>query len=457
MKKIPKYDMTVDISLEELKEAITDGLRYMDSQYRETEHGIKWERSDDDNLSADRNYANPNSFHAGNAGMIPFLLQEYEYLNDERYLELAEQTADTLLYSDDIHRSLDLENPTDDSPFNIYGEIPGEAAAMYRLYEYTGDERYLDFAKEAFQCVGSSVIRTKNGFRWGGRPCYAMAGDAGTLLYLIDAARKLNDHKYDEVIRGVSYELLSLHEEDEAGYYWKALHPLDREDYDVYWPGLEFGTSGVAQALAEAGQYLGDPVLLEGAEKGAEHLMKIAKKTEPSGVLFPMNSVNPNIHYLGHCYGSMGIMKFSYSLYAKTGKQTYRSFLEQIDEGIRSTGAPLLNSAGYWKNDCYCCGVAGLLSMYLGLYAAFREKRYLDGAKQSAVKLISDSFRDDGKGLRWYQAYTRLRPYDHHCFNGYILGNAGNLTMLTELALLLEGRYRAFRFVEDPFPDRIID
>lgn len=441
------------LSDERLLEVIRDGIKWIESQRSEESGEIRYIRSDDDDLSADRNYPNPNSFHAGLAGLIPFYLTCYRVFEEPGYIDRAREIGDQLLRTNDLEKDYDPQKNIDDPAFNIYGEIPGEASAMLMLYSETGDGRYLEFVKAAFEMVAHAAVKTDNGCKWSGNACYSMAGDAGTLLFMVDMARRLNDHRFDDVIRGVANELVSYHGEDQTGVFWKALNPTDDPDYDVYWPGLEFGTSGVAQALAESGEYLNDSRLLGFAEEGAKHLIRISMETDNEGVLFPMNTRNPDTHYLGHCYGNMGISKLFFTLYRKTKNEAYKRFLKRITNGIESTGAPSFSSTGYWNNSCYCCGTAGLLSMYLGLYAAFGELDDITMADMAAHKLVGDSFNDDGKGLRWYQAYTRMRPWDVHTFNGYILGNAGDVTMLMQLYLTRHGRFKAYRFVEDPFPE----
>ena len=65
--------------------------------------------------------------------------------------------------------------------------------------------------------------------------------------------------------------------------------------------------------------------------------------------------------------------------------------------------------------------------------------------------LVSNGFNDDKKGLRWYQHWTRVEPWDIHTYNGYIIGNAGNVANLAQLALALQGKYHVPRFIEEPF------
>ncbi|MFR3284793.1 MAG: hypothetical protein ACLTR6_11020 [Clostridium fessum] len=48
----------------------------------------------------------------------------------------------------------------------------------------------------------------------------------------------------------------------------------------------------------------------------------------------------------------------------------YRHEIEELVKGLEATGAPEKRSAGYWNTENICCGTAGLLNMYLGLWAA---------------------------------------------------------------------------------------
>ncbi len=58
------------------------------------------------------------------------------------------------------------------------------------------------------------------------------------------------------------------------------------------------------------------------------------------------------------------------------------------------------------------------------------------------------------KGIRWYQAFERVSPWKIHTHTGFMCGNAGSATALAEYYLATEGKFHAYRFIEDPLPER---
>ena len=58
-------------------------------------------------------------------------------------------------------------------------------------------------------------------------------------------------------------------------------------------------------------------------------------------------------------------------------------------------------------------------------------------AKETAIKLIGDAFKDD-KGVRWYNAWTRLIPWNVDAHLGLYMGATGSASALLSLYGKLE-------------------
>ncbi len=88
---------------------------------------------------------------------------------------------------------------------------------------------------------------------------------------------------------------------------------------------------------------------------------------------------------------------------------------------------PERRSEGYWNVACQCCGAAGLVGeFFVGLWAATGTGEYLDVAGELGDDLIERATRDDGRGMRWYQAYRQLRPHEITADTGRHGGRGGD-------------------------------
>jgi lantibiotic modifying enzyme len=94
---------------------------------------------------------------------------------------------------------------------------------------------------------------------------------------------------------------------------------------------------------------------------------------------------------------------------------------------------PGARPSGHWDVACLCCGTAGLIECFVGLYAATGHEPYLGFARTLAIDLIGRATAGDEAGFRWYQAYRRLRPGEVTADTGYMVGAAGIGTALLHL------------------------
>lgn len=70
-----------------------------------------------------------------------------------------------------------------------------------------------------------------------------------------------------------------------------------------------------------------------------------------------------------------------------------------------------------------------------------------------ARQLVSRGTDLDGKGTRWYQAWTRIKPWEVNAETGYSIGAAGVGAALLHVHLAEQGRYQAILLPDNPFPD----
>jgi len=104
-----------------------------------------------------------------------------------------------------------------------------------------------------------------------------------------------------------------------------------------------------------------------------------------------------------------------------------------------------------WNVVCQCCGTAGIVDFFTSLWVATGDADYLAFARRSAAVMLSKANDLDGQGNRWYQAWTRTKPWEVTVETGYMIGAAGVGSALVHLHLAEEGRYQAILFPDKPF------
>ena len=159
------------------------------------------------------------------------------------------------------------------------------------------------------------------------------------------------------------------------------------------------------------------------------------------------------VFYLGLCHGPAGTGRFYYELAKNTGDDVYRKILVDLVDGLEALGAPERQSPGFWNTVNYCCGHAGLVHFFIGLYLADHDERWRDLAVRAGdVLLGSEEIQADGSS-DWPIAFNRVDPDDFTRPLGYYDGAAGIAAVLLELYLLGKDEFVWPRFGDDPFPE----
>ncbi|WP_240777931.1 hypothetical protein [Nonomuraea basaltis] len=95
------------------------------------------------------------------------------------------------------------------------------------------------------------------------------------------------------------------------------------------------------------------------------------------------------------------------------------------------------------------------MELFAGLWAATGRQAYLAFAETLGADLTGRASGDGGGGVRWYQAYRRLRPGEVSADTGYMAGAAGIGAALLHLeaALRGDGARRVVLLPDNPFPE----
>jgi lantibiotic modifying enzyme len=158
------------------------------------------------------------------------------------------------------------------------------------------------------------------------------------------------------------------------------------------------------------------------------------------------------VYYLGFCHGPAGTARLFYQLYKVTKDKAYRT--ETLARGVMNSGIPANQTPGLWNVVCQCCGSAGVTEFFLGLWASTGNSEYYAFANHLADQALSRQTNFDGKGYRWYQAWTRVKPSEVAAETGYSIGAAGIGTALLHASLAQAGRYDMIALPDNPFPNR---
>lgn len=105
---------------------------------------------------------------------------------------------------------------------------------------------------------------------------------------------------------------------------------------------------------------------------------------------------------------------------------------------------------------CQCCGTAGILDFFLGLWASTGEPHHAAFARRVAEQTPSRATILDGLGLRWCQAWTRTKPGEVTAETGYMIGAAGIGAAFLHLARAERVRSAAITFPDNPFPSGVL-
>lgn len=205
------------------------------------------------------------------------------------------------------------------------------------------------------------------------------------------------------------------------------------KDYKRFMPNFSHGTAGIAYYLACLYERTGEKRFLEGAVKGAEHLLSIAYKKDDQCLVYHFTPEGEKRYYLGWCHGPVGTGRLFYILYKATGKKSWLEWLKRGAYSIMVSGIPEKETPGFWNNVSICCGTAGVALYFHRLNRTLKDKTYGQFATRMAKSLLGKPTQD-GKGLKWMNAEFRKRPEFLVAQPGFMQGAAGIGYSLLKLA-----------------------
>jgi hypothetical protein len=207
-------------------------------------------------------------------------------------------------------------------------------------------------------------------------------------------------------------------------------------------PNFAHGTSGIVYILTKYYEASKDETYLACAKKGMKFLIDIAINEDDATIIpyiyYQDKTKNIDLFYLSLCHGPVGTGVMAQELYRATGDKAYLLLFRRLSNALRKADVASKRSPGYW-NDCVCCGAAGVLLHFISGYQLTGDEQYQSYGRLIADKLIGDSYRDE-RGTRWYNAWTRVIPWNVDSHLGLYIGAAGEASALLSLYAALDGK-----------------
>ncbi|GAA2775548.1 lanthionine synthetase LanC family protein [Nonomuraea dietziae] len=356
----------------------------------------------------------PASLYSGAAGIVLFFLELAAATGDDSYLEDAELGA--------RHLSAVWAEQSDPTFHD------GLAGVVFALAEagWAIDDSFTRAAAAAADLLAAA------GPTWTGDP--SQRGDGGIILTLLHASAMLGEPAYERVAVEAGLRIAAL---PVPGHRFGAEPPADLP-VDAVTPGFLSGTAGTAFLLARLHAVTGDPRFLEAANSGAGFVRAVSEVTGACALVPHHVPQGRHLHYLGFCSGSAGVARMFHEL----GDSDW---VDRLVHGILTSGVPHRRTPGFWDVMCQCCGAAGLLELFVGLWER-------DDCRAFARVLGEHLVNASSQG-RWWQAYRRLRPHEITADTGYMVGAAGIGAALLHLDAAERGDSRRLVLLPDnPFP-----
>lgn len=426
--------------------------RWIRSTAQETAHGLVW-LPEPDHPERRTTLTPPATLYSGSAGIVLFLLELAAATGDPAYLDEARRGADQLAAT--WREVLDAPPflPLDNAHFDFAMGLAGTAFTLEYAWRAAGVAAHREAALAITGEIVAAARPVGAGVTWTGGPTVGL-GDGSIVLYLLWAARAFGDDALLDLARRAGERTLELARPDPRGGLRWASPSLEAfgAPPGAAMPNFELGTAGVAFVLARLHAATGDPRFLAAARAGAAHIQALATVRGDAALLHYREPDHTDLYYLGYCHGPVGTARLFYELGRITGEPDYRDWTARFARGIVASGVPEHQTPGLWNVVCQCCGTAGIADFFVSLWAATGRDDYLAFARRVADQTRSRATDLDGKGARWYQAWTRTQPWAVAAETGYMIGAAGVGAAYLHLHLAQRGRYAAILFPDNPFP-----
>ncbi len=377
------------------------------------------------------------NLYTGTPGIILFYLEAFQATGNSAFLDSARSGAYALL----------AQIETEKDP-GLYTGLAGIAFAVIETYKATKDPAFHRGALRCLELFHQRVRKAGTGVEWNDTTD-VVSGAAGTGLFLLYAAKVLNDKSAKDLAIQAGLRLIELARPENGGLKW-AMDPK----FPRLMPNFSHGTAGVAYFLGTLYQETRQKKFLDAALAGARYLLSIAVTDGGICLIFHNEPFNKDIYYLSWCHGPAGTARLFYRLFQVTGDHKWMDWVKKGARGILASGIPEKLTPGYWNNVGQCCGGAGVVEFFLALHRVTHDPEYLAFARRVAADLIVRATRE-GSGasvaLKWIQSEHRLAPQQLVAQTGFMQGSSGIAISLLHLDAFDHARRPAITLPDSPF------
>jgi serine/threonine protein kinase len=199
---------------------------------------------------------------------------------------------------------------------DLFHGIAGWGMAGLRFFEATGNELYLEQAKEAGNALLASCRKSEQGYYWTEseeRPLGLAHGSSGISLFLLYLYLATENERYFAAgLRALDFDLAAAVRTKDGGLSWgKSVD--SRSPLYSYW---RFGSAGIGMATARYQRLIGSP-------RYHSILEQIFIDTDRKYAVFP-----------GRFAGLAGLGEFLLDMHDLTGEQRFLNSAKRVAEGI---------------------------------------------------------------------------------------------------------------------------
>jgi enterochelin esterase-like enzyme/dienelactone hydrolase len=380
---------------------------------------------------------------SGVAGHLLFFNELHAATGDPALLADVRRLADRLLAS--LPERLNPEAPGLPAAGFMHG-VGGIAFALETAHAATGEARYRAGALRAVELVHGAARPEGRGVSWSAFNDL-LFGDAGTTLFLLWAADRLDHQPSRELAVRAGHALLDRARSEKGGLNWTF-----RRGAPMVLPNFSHGAAGVGYVLAALHAATGRAEFREGALGAARYLEAVAR-TQGDTFLVPYGWPDPawaGVHEIGWAHGAAGTGRFLYRLFQMTGDAAWLERTRGAARGIAESPRP--GDPGHETRIDMRFGTAGAAQFLLGLHRATREPEWLAAADLLIDDLLAKS-TVSANGRSWtFPRYAFMeRPGEPEAFTGYLHGAAGFGLLLLERDAVGALDLRGARLPDNPF------
>ncbi|HZT54943.1 MAG TPA: lanthionine synthetase LanC family protein [Burkholderiaceae bacterium] len=371
--------------------------------------------------------------YGGGAGVLIFLENAAKVLGDEHVRALADRTANGLLATarKDEHGRTWVDPKMREGAAALYVGDAGVGAAFLARARLRGDAAALLVATEVGDALLARAQRDGDALGWD-HQVEVIYGTAGTALFLLELAAAVPDGaRFRDGALAAGRHLIASSKSD------------DKEPGRRYWrwalagnatyTGFSHGTAGVAYALLRIGLECKDDACVQAAKDGAEWLQALAVR-DGELVHWPV-APKSSTSMGGWCHGPPGTARLFLLLYGATKEQRWLDTALGSARWVMAQAGPADAKIPPAFPPSFCCGVAGAVDFFCDLQRATGDAQYGAFAARAADYLLAKA-EADGDGIKWANGVNDQKAAAHLHSVDLMLGASGEAFALLRVLTL---------------------